>query len=61
MGKTIDAYIDDMVVKSKKEIYHVRELTEVFTILKKHKLRFNAMKCAFGVNSRKFLGHLVTR
>ena len=61
MGKTMDAYIDDMVFKSKKEPDHVRELAEVFTILKKYKLRLNATKCAFGVSSRKFLGHLVTR
>ena len=33
----------------------------MFTILKKHKLRLNATKCAFGVSSRKFLGDLVTQ
>ena len=47
----MDAYIDDMVVKSKEESDHIRNLTEVFTILKRHKLRFNAGKCAFGVSS----------
>ena len=41
MGKNIDAYIDDMVVKSKKESDHVRDLTEVFVIFKRHKLRLN--------------------
>ena len=61
LGKTMDAYIDDMVVKSRREIDHVKDLTEVFTILKVHKLRLNTAKCAFGVSSRKFLGHLVTR
>ena len=61
MGKTMDAYIDDMVVKSKTEPDHVRDLTEVFAILKKHKLRLNVAKCTFGVSSGKFLGHLVTR
>ena len=61
MGKTIDAYINDIVVKSKKERDHVRDLTEVFTILKKHKQRLNAAKCAFGVSSRKFLEHPVMR
>ena len=61
LGKTMDAYIDDMVVKSKEEPDHIRDLTEVFTILKRHKLRLNATKCAFGVSSEKFLGHMVTR
>ena len=34
MGKTMDADIDNMVVKSKKESDHVRNLIEVFSILK---------------------------
>ena len=61
LGKTMDAYIDDMVVKSREESDHIRDLTEVFAILRKNKLRLNAAKCAFGVGSGKFLGHLVTR
>ena len=61
LGKTMDAYIDDMVVKSKEEPDHIKNLTEVFTILKRHQLRLNATKCDFGVSSRKFIGHLVTR
>ena len=61
MGKTMDAYINDMVVKGKKELDHVRDLTEVFAILKKHKRRLNAEKYTFEVSSEKFLGHLVMR
>ena len=34
--QTMNAYIDDMVVKSKEEPDHIRDLIEVFTILKKH-------------------------
>ncbi|GFS40490.1 hypothetical protein Acr_00g0068850 [Actinidia rufa] len=61
LGKTMDAYIDDMVVKSKEDSDHLRDLDEIFAILRQHKLRLNAAKCAFGVGSGKFLGHLVTR
>ena len=57
----MDAYIDDMVVKRKIESDNVMDLTEVFAILKRHKLRLNAAKYAFGVSLEKFLGHLVTR
>ena len=39
----------------------MKYLTEVFTILKRHKLRLNVGKCAFRVSSGKFLGYLVTR
>ena len=61
LGKTMDACIDDMVIKSKEEPDHIKDLTEVFTILKRHKLRMNEAKCALGVSLGKFLGHLVTR
>ena len=61
MGKSMDVYIDDIVVKSKKEIDHGRDLAEVFVILKKHKLKFNVAKCAFRVSLGKFLEHLVMR
>ena len=60
MGKTMDAYIDDMVVKSKKILNHLKDLSEVFEILKEHKLRLNIAKCAFRLSSGKFLVHLVT-
>ena len=39
---------------------HVRDLGDIFEILRRHKLRLNASKCSFGVGSRKFLGYMVT-
>ena len=60
MGKNIEVYIDDMVVKSKVEFKHVGDLGDIFEILRKHKLRLNASKCSFGVGSGKFLGYMVT-
>ena len=53
-------YIDDMVVKSKIVSEHVGDLGNIFEILRKHKLRLNASKCSFGVESGKFLGYMVT-
>ena len=60
LGKNIEIYIDDMVVKSKAESEHVNDLGNIFDILRKHKLRLNASKCSFGVRSGKFLGYMVT-
>ena len=60
MGKNIEDYIDDMVVKSKVEFKHVGDLGDIFEILRKHKLRLNASKCSFGVRLGKFLGYMVT-
>ena len=60
LGKNVEAYIDDMVVKSKLVSEHVEDLTSIFEILREHKLRLNASKCSFGVGSGKFLGYMVT-
>ena len=60
LGKSIEVYIDDMVVKSKVVSEHVGDLENIFEILRKHKLHFNASKCSFSVGSGKFLGYLVT-
>jgi len=60
IGRTVEVYIDDMVVKSKQEIRHVEDLEGVFEVLRQHKLRLNAEKCAFGVRVGKFLGYLIT-
>ena len=60
LGKNIEIYIDDMVVKTKLESEHVNDLRNIFKILRRHKLRLNASKCSFGVGSRKFLGYMVT-
>ena len=60
LGKNIEVYIDDMVVKSKVVSEHVGDLENIFEILREHKLRLNAYKCSFGVGSGKFLGYMVT-
>ena len=60
LGKNIEIYIDDMVVKSKMVSEHLRDLRAIFEILRKYKLRLNAFKCSFDVGSGKFLGYMVT-
>ena len=60
LDKNIEVYIDDMVVKSKMVFEHIGNLDNIFEILRKHKLHFNASKCSFGVGSGKFLGYMVT-
>ena len=61
LGKTVEVYIDDMVVKSVKSSDHVEDLRQVLSILRRHNLKHNASKCAFGVGSGKFLGFMVTQ
>jgi hypothetical protein len=61
LGKTVEVYIDDMVVKSVFAEDHLRDLQAVFDTLRRHRLKLNASKCAFGVGSGKFLGFMVTQ
>ena len=58
IGITVEVYINDIVVKSKKKEEHVADLTKVFRILRRHKLRLNENKCAFGVSTGKFLCYM---
>ncbi|GFY95321.1 hypothetical protein Acr_10g0007060 [Actinidia rufa] len=55
----MDAYIDNIVVKSKEEPNYIKDLTKVFAILIRHKLRPSTTKCTFEVSLGKFLGRLV--
>ena len=60
LGKNVEVYIDDMVVRSKLVSEHETDLISIFEILREHKLRLNASKCSFGVGSRKFFRYMVT-
>ena len=60
LGKNVEVYIDDMVVKSKLVSEHLADLTSIFEILREHKQRLNTSKCSFGVGSGNFLGYMVT-
>ena len=58
--RTMKMYIDDMVVKSKQESQHIKDLQGTFEVLRQHKLRLNAKKCVFGVGAGKFWSYLIT-
>ena len=60
LGKNIEIYVDDMVVKSKVATKHLEDLGDIFDVMRRHKLRLNTSKCSFGVGSGKFLGYMVT-
>ncbi|XP_075663287.1 uncharacterized protein LOC142632848 [Castanea sativa] len=60
LRRNMEAYIDDMVIKSKEVGDHVKNLHETFLVLRRYKLRLNASKCSFGVSSGKFLGYMIT-
>ena len=61
LGKTLEVYIDDMLVKFKQCPHHVTHLQEAFNLLKAYVMKLNPLKCAFEVNVGRFLGFVVTQ
>ena len=50
LGKTIEVYIDDMLVKSKERLDHVEHLQEAFELLRAYGMKLNPSKCTFEVS-----------
>lgn len=61
IGKTMEVYMDDILVKSLKVGDHVKNLNEIFQILRRYQMKLNLLKCTFGVCSRKVLGYIVNQ
>lgn len=60
IGRTVEVYIDDMVVKTKTKSEHALHLEETFRLMKAYNMKRNPAKCTFGVSVGKFLGFMVT-
>jgi hypothetical protein len=60
IGRIIEAYVDDIVVKSKKTGDLVPDLTEVFVRLRQHGVKLNPEKCIFGVPRGMLLSFVVS-
>jgi len=60
MDRNISAYVDDVVVQSKKREDHISDLRETFANLRKHGLKLNPENCVFGVRRGTLLGFLIT-
>ena len=59
IGKLVEIYIYDVVVKSEDFAKHLADLRKVLECTRKHGLKMNPNKCAFGVSAGKFLGFMV--
>ena len=58
-GRNVQVYVDDMLVKSRKEDNHLDDLRETFETLRSYNMKLNPSKCAFGVTAGKFLRFMV--
>jgi len=61
IGKSMQVYIDDVVVKSPSHDQHLLDLRDAFLKMRKFGLKMNPLKCGFGVSAGKFLGFLVKK
>ncbi|XP_020235170.1 uncharacterized protein LOC109815012 [Cajanus cajan] len=59
LGRNMEVYVDDMVVKSEGITQHIDDLSEVFQQLRKFDMRLNPEKCVFGVSGGKFLDFML--
>ena len=55
LGKIMEVYIDDMLIKSKERPNHTTHLQQVFDFLRTYGMKLNPTKCAFGVSAGRFL------
>jgi hypothetical protein len=60
IGKNVQVYVDDVIIKSKESRTLVDDLREIFTNLRRFWMKLNPSKCTFGVPSGKLLGFLVS-
>ena len=60
LGKTMEVYIDDMLINSKERLDHTNYLQQAFYLLKTYGMKLNPAKCDLGVSAGRFLGFMMT-
>ena len=61
IGRNVQVYVDDMLVKSMHEEDHLDDLRETFDTLRSFNMKLNPNKCAFEITAGKFLGYMVSQ
>lgn len=59
LGQNVEAYIDDMIVRSEMDEEYLTDLKETVESLRIYKMKLNPKKCTFGVRAGKYLGFMV--
>ena len=60
IGKTVEAYVDDVVVKTRHVDSLINDLRLTFDNLRTYDIKLNPEKCVFGVPAGKLLGFIVS-
>ena len=61
IGRNVQVYVDDMLVKSRMEEDHLEDLRQTFDTLRSYNMKLNPRKCTFGVTAGKLLGFMVSQ
>jgi hypothetical protein len=59
-GKRVEAYVDDVVIKTENSENFIEDLQLVFNSLRRYRWKLNPEKCVFGVPAGKLLGFIVS-
>ncbi|GJW14239.1 reverse transcriptase domain-containing protein [Tanacetum coccineum] len=60
VGRNIEVYVDDLVIKSHTEVEMLRDIDETFRTLRKINMKLNPKKCMFGAVEGMFLGYMIS-
>jgi hypothetical protein len=60
LNKNVEAYVDDVVVKTRNSSTLIADLEETFTSLREYRWKLNPNKCVFGVPSGKLLDFIIS-
>jgi hypothetical protein len=60
LNKNVEAYVDDVVVKTRNSDTLIADLEETFASLREYQWKLNPNKCVFGVPSGKLLGFIIS-
>jgi hypothetical protein len=61
IGRTVEAYVEDIVVKTRKVDALVNDLRVAFDCLRANGVKLNLEKCVFGVPRGMLLGYIVSQ
>ncbi|GKB12553.1 reverse transcriptase domain-containing protein [Tanacetum coccineum] len=59
IGRNLEVYVDDLVIKSRAEHEIIRDIEETFKTLREINMKLNPKKCTFGIEEGMFLGYNV--
>ncbi|GJZ89551.1 reverse transcriptase domain-containing protein [Tanacetum coccineum] len=60
IGRNLEVYVDDLVIKGRTEDEIVRDMEETFQTLREINMKLNPKKCTFGIEEGMFLGYKVS-